>query len=415
MKPHCRWTRQDGKVFVTLFFSIFSAVLGVGIVVPLLPIYAKDLGATGIYIGFVFASFSLSRSFLLPLFGWLSDKTGRKPYIFSGLLGYTLVSVGFIFAETVPGLIGMRFVQGMASAMIIPVAHAYIGDITPASKEGMTMGLFNMSMFTSLSIGPLLGGMINDALGMDAAFLSMGLLSFLGFSMCFLFLPPTRAERFAQKPDRLPVRISRLVRDRLLIALFSLRFMYVFCIGVIWCFLPVMSDSLGLSSAAIGLLVTLGVFVSGILQIPMGLLADRVDKRKMAVVGGLIVAADIVCYQWAGGFWSLFAVSLIFGLGGGISMPPLMALAVIKGNETGAMGSVMSLLTLAHSLGMLFGAMSAGIVADCFHLRQTFPVAGLLMLLGTLIFFFGSHAEASGKMRGASAVIPADAGGDADP
>ncbi len=61
-------------VFVTLFFAIFTTVTGVGIVVPLLPVYANDLGATGIYVGLIFGSFSISRTFLLPLFGRLSDK-----------------------------------------------------------------------------------------------------------------------------------------------------------------------------------------------------------------------------------------------------------------------------------------------------------------------------------------------------
>jgi MFS transporter, DHA1 family, multidrug resistance protein len=61
-------------IFATLFFIIFSTVTGVGIVVPLLPIYAHDLGATGIYVAMIFGSFSISRVFLLPYFGRMSDQ-----------------------------------------------------------------------------------------------------------------------------------------------------------------------------------------------------------------------------------------------------------------------------------------------------------------------------------------------------
>ena len=71
----------DKKIFGTLFFSIFTAVTGVGIVVPLLPVYAHDLGASGLYIGLIFGVFSLSRTVFLPYFGRLSDKKGRKPFI----------------------------------------------------------------------------------------------------------------------------------------------------------------------------------------------------------------------------------------------------------------------------------------------------------------------------------------------
>ena len=69
--------KSDRKIFGTLFFSIFTAVTGVGIVVPLLPVYARDLGASGLYIGLIFGAFSLSRTLFLPYFGRLSDKKGR--------------------------------------------------------------------------------------------------------------------------------------------------------------------------------------------------------------------------------------------------------------------------------------------------------------------------------------------------
>jgi len=126
--------KLDKKIFTTLFFSILAAVMGVGIVVPLLPVYAHDLGASGVYIGLIFGAFSLSRTFLLPYFGRLSDQKGRKPLIVTGLLAYALVSIAFIFSETVETLILLRFLQGIASAMIMPVSLAYVGDITPVGQ-----------------------------------------------------------------------------------------------------------------------------------------------------------------------------------------------------------------------------------------------------------------------------------------
>ena len=142
---------SDKKIFAVIFFSIFTSVTGVGIVVPLLPVYAHDLGASGLYISLIFGAFSLSRTFLLPYFGRISDRKGRKPFIVTGLLGYTLVSIAFMFSADVNSLIVVRFLQGIASAMIMPVAQAYIGDITPKGREGFYMGLFHVSMFLSLS------------------------------------------------------------------------------------------------------------------------------------------------------------------------------------------------------------------------------------------------------------------------
>ena len=127
--------KLDKKIFTTLFFSILAAVMGVGIVVPLLPVYAHDLGASGVYIGLIFGAFSLSRTFLLPYFGRVSDRKGRKPLIVTGLFAYALVSIAFILSSTVETLIALRFLQGIASAMIMPVSLAYVGDITPIGRE----------------------------------------------------------------------------------------------------------------------------------------------------------------------------------------------------------------------------------------------------------------------------------------
>ncbi len=117
---------SDRKIFGTLFFSLFTAVTGVGIVVPLLPVYAHELGAGGFAIGLIFGSFSLSRTFSLSYFGKKSDQNGRRPYIVTGLLAYTLISLAFMFSDSVETLIGIRFFQGIASAMMMPVIQAYV-------------------------------------------------------------------------------------------------------------------------------------------------------------------------------------------------------------------------------------------------------------------------------------------------
>ena len=378
--------KPDKLIFVTLFFSIFATITGVGIVVPLLPVYAHALGAGGLAIGLIFGAFSISRVFFLPYFGRLSDRKGRKPLIVPGLLAYTLVSFAFLFSDDVSILITVRFVQGIASAMLLPVIQAYVGDITPKGKEGMTMGLFNMSVFIGLSLGPVLGGAINDRFGLDTAFLCMGGLSFFGFLLSLILLPPVSDEHVIRR-GRPPVRWKQLVMDRQVTGLFSFRFAYTLCIGVIWGFLPVLADAeLSLSSAAIGFLVMLGIMISGILHIPMGWVADRTDKKVLIISGGLLVSYAVFAYTHASSMGEMIFASALFGVGGGICMPALMASAVVAGERNQAMGSVMALLTMAHSMGMLSGSMAAGVMMDLFQLRSAFPVGAVAMVLGTLIF-----------------------------
>jgi len=381
----------DKKIFGTLFFSIFAAVTGVGIVVPLLPVYAHDLGASGLYIGFIFGAFSLSRTFFLPYFGRLSDRKGRKHLIVAGLGSYSLISIAFIFSRDVETLIFIRFVQGIASSMMMPVIQAYVGDITPQGREGLTMGVFNMSMFFGLSLGPLVGGFINDRFSLQTAFVIMGLLALVGFGLSLVFLPPQNLERVLQH-KRPPAKWRHLLKDRVIAGLFVFRFAYTACIGVIWSFLPVFADSaFALSSSAIGILIMLGVFISGIIHTPMGYLADRVNKLLMVTIGGLIVGYAMLSFEWSTGFGGLFVASVLFGLGGGIAMPAHMAITVVKGDRAAAMGSVMALMTMAHSMGMLVGALLAGVLMDLYQLRLAFTSGSVIMVVGVGFFLICAY------------------------
>ena len=375
------------KIFGTLFFSLLATITGVGIVVPLLPVYARHEGAGGLYIGLIFGAFSISRTFLLPVFGRWSDRRGRKPFILSGLVCYALVSVAFILFTKVPHLIVIRFFQGIASAMIMPVIQAYVGDITPSGREGFVMGIFNMSLFFGLSLGPVAGGVINDHYNLQAAFVSMGALALVGAALSYWLLPTTRDEA-ALRRGRPPLAWRAIIGDRVVLGLFIFRLVYTASIGVIWGFLPVLADAaFGVSSSQIGVLVMIGVLVSGMVQTPMGYLADRISRKTMVLTGGALAGTAVLSFQWAQSYEQLLIASVTFGLGGGIAMPALMAVAVLKGQQTESMGTVMAVLTVGHSLGMLIGALVAGMMMDWWHLRIAFSVGFWFMLAGMISFY----------------------------
>jgi DHA1 family multidrug resistance protein-like MFS transporter len=391
--------KMNKKVFSTLFLAVFSVTLGVGLVVPLLPVYASDLGATGLYIGFIFGAFSLSRTIFLPFFGHLSDLKGRKPFITAGLMAYFLASIAYAFSKTVNTLILIRFFQGISSAMILPVAQAYIGEIAPKNREGFVMGLFNVSLYAGLSLGPLMGGVVKDSFGIRTSFVSMGLVSLVGFLLCVILLPPTGQEKLLARA-RPPLRYRILIKNKYVAALFLFRVAYTACVGLVWAFLPLFAHTkYRLSSSSIGVLVMLGVFTSGLLQAPMGALADRLNKRALIAMGGLVTAGAVLSFVYVQGFWGLFVSNIAFGIGGGLALPAVMAMTVIIGRRTDSMGSVMAILTMGHSLGMVIGPVLAGIMADAFTLELAFKSGTAFMLTGMVVALvftseFGTLEEA---------------------
>ncbi len=372
---------------------------GVGIVVPLLPIYAHSLGAGGVYIGLIFGVFSISRSFFLPVFGKFSDQLGRKPFIVTGLFFYAAISIAFILSSSVNSLIMVRFFQGIASAMIMPVILAYVGDITPPRKEGIMMGVFNISVFTGLSIGPLAGGFVNDRFGLDTAFAFMGILSFIGFLLCMFILPPRKSER-GMAAGRKTADWKYLIKNRMIAGLFMYRFAYTSCIAIIWGFLPIYANMrFGLSASQIGILVTLGILVSGVIQIPMGYIADKWNKKTLILIGSLLCAGAVYGIQLSGSFRDLFIANFCFGLGGGIATPSHMALSVQAGTRTKSLGKVMSIITMGHSLGMMSGAVIAGVMMDVFELRHAFSFGSLFMTAGFAGFFICAGAPETNEQK----------------
>ena len=353
------------KIFATLFIAIFVTATGAGFVAPLLPIYAHELGAGGFQIGLIFGAFSLTRTLFVSYFGKLSDRKGRKPFITTGLFLYFLVSLFYAVSDSVTALILLRLGQGFASAMVLPVAQAYVGEMIPPNQEGRLMGVFNISLFGGLSAGPVMGGLIKDWFSIQASFMGMGILTLAGFLLCLVMLPAEHVtKRDATGTLKKPVDYMDLIKIPSVLSIFTFRTCFTTCIGITWAFLPLLAATrLGLSSSAIGLVVMVNVLISGLLQAPMGYAADRFSKRALTLFGGVLALIAMLCLDRAQTFTQLMVINGILGFAGGVSLPAIMAMGVIEGRRSKAMGSIMGLLALGHSIGMLAGPLLGGGVA----------------------------------------------------
>ena len=369
--------------------AVFVTTMGAGLVAPLLPVYAHELGAGGLQIGLIFGAFSLTRTIFVPYFGKLSDRKGKRPLLTFGLFVYFLTSLLYTASKSVETLILLRLGQGFASAMILPVAHAYVGEITPKDKEGRVMGLFNVSLYGGLSTGPLMGGLLKDWFNIQASFLGMGALTFVGFMLCLFFLPTeTMSEKSGPSGSKDSVPYMRLIKIPSVFSLFAFRACFTTCIGITWAFLPLLASTrLALSSSEIGTVVMINVLIAGLLQVPMGYLADRFSKKILTISGGILAILAVLYLDWAESFGGLILANGVFGLAGGVSFPAIMAVGVIEGRRTNAMGSIMGLLALGHSLGMLAGPVLGGALLDFFPFRIIFMFGAIVLIAGTAIFW----------------------------
>jgi len=373
------------KVFPILALSVFSSMLGVGIISPLLPLYAENLGATGIWLGIIFAGFSISRAILMPIIGRLSDRNGRKLFLCIGLLIYSIISLGYIWASNVSQLTLVRLIQGAAAGMIIPIAQAYIGDISPEGEEGKWMGYFNAAFFTGFGFGPLLGGMLTDHFGMTVAFSTMGGLNLLAFLIATLFLPEIRHRKMPAGPHP---SFREMSTSGMVKGLFSFRLAFSLGRGSFATFLPILAGIyLGLSPALIGILLTVNILLMSLLQLYGGSIADRFNRRALVVVGSLTNLTYLALIPLGGNFWQLLAICALGGLGGAISMPAASALTVEEGRKFG-MGSTIAVFTMAMSIGMAIGPLLSGVIADFVNIDSVFYFGAAMGLVGTTLFIW---------------------------
>ena len=373
---------MDKKAFFVLVATMLISMLGFGIVVPLLPIYADQLGASALEIGFINAGFSLALLVALPIMGRLSDRSGRKVFLCAGLVILTIASLGFIWAQNPLQLIIVRVFQGIGASMHLPIAQAYLGDITPKGEEGKWMGHFGAILFGSMSIGPLFGGVLTDLFSVNTTFLVMAALCLIGLIATLIFLPEVAKRTDAAKQS---AAFTGLRKSKVLKGAFAFRMANGFGMASMMTFLPIFaSQNLGLSVSLIGLLIASRAPLA-LLQSYTGTLADKYGRRGLVVGGGAAAIIFIALMPTAGGFWPLLIMHALMSIGIAFAMPANTAYVVEEGRIFG-MGASMALFMMAMQIGMGFGPIMLGGIVDSIGIESAFYSASIVLLLGIAVF-----------------------------
>ncbi|HLE17081.1 MAG TPA: MFS transporter, partial [Syntrophales bacterium] len=224
------------KVFIFLSICVFASSLGDGIVSPLLPLYIDNLGAKGIWLGITVAAVFISNSIAVPIFGRLSDKKGRKPFLIAGFISIAIISLSYLLVKEVTLLTLIRFVHGAAGALIAPIALAYIGDLSPEGEEGKWMGYANATFFSGFGLGPFLGGLLTERYGINTNFIVMSGLNLFAFLMALSFLPEVSRRKEHEKSH---ISLKEISASNMVKGLFSFRMANALGFGAIGTFLPI--------------------------------------------------------------------------------------------------------------------------------------------------------------------------------
>jgi len=363
---------------VPVLLAVFTVMLGLGIIAPLLPVYARTLGADGLMLGVIFSVFSLCRTLFTPVSGVFSDRWGRKYFMLAGLALYCLVSLAYIRAHTIPLLILVRMLHGLAAALVIPVANAYVGDLAPRNREGTYTGLFLVSFLMGFALGPALGGILHDRFGIQWCFLTLGILAFLALLLTLVWIP-NLPQPAMQEQDARGKQERSVLKSPFILALLAFTLVSALGRGSIICFLPILAtEKLGMSAALLGTVITTNLVLAAILQLPLGMLADRVNRTFLLLAGTLLSGAMFGVTPLATGFASLFMVNVVMGIAMALVLPASQAMAVSAARGKG-MGKVLSLLQAATGAGFAAGPLLSGVIYQFWGIDPVFyTCAGFL-------------------------------------
>jgi MFS family permease len=291
---------------------------------------------------------------------------------------YCVVSLAYIKAYSILSLLLVRAVHGLAAALVIPVANAYVGDVAPAEREGSYSGYFLVCFMAGFATGPALGGWIHDHFGIVWCFFSLGLLAGVSFGLTTGFVPELGIHRARINSSR---EYLRLITNPKVIALFTFILVSAIGRGSIMCFLPLLAkDKLGISASGLGTIITVNLLLAAALQALFGPLADRWSRKRILVGGTLLTGVMFAAVPYTTGFLPLMAVNILMGVGSAMAFPSSQAMALSLGRGMG-MGAMVSLIHVGTSSGFTLGPILVGVIYKFFGIDLVFWVCSGILLL----------------------------------
>ena len=146
-----------------LFATLLLIMVGFGIVMPILPFFARQFGASSIQMGLLVTMWALAQFVAAPFWGLAADRVGRKPVLVMGLTGYGVSFVGMAIAQSYPMLLAARILGGLLASSVLPAAQAIAADTTPPEERGAVMGMMGAGSGLGFLIGPAVGGLLSFA------------------------------------------------------------------------------------------------------------------------------------------------------------------------------------------------------------------------------------------------------------
>lgn len=376
-----------------MFVAQLVTAVGFSNIFPFLPLYVAELGSstrlsTEFLAGAVFSSQAVTMMIASPIWGAVADRYGRKLMVQRAMFGGAVLLFAMSFVQSAEQLVLLRALQGMVTGTV-SAANALVAAAAPRSRSGFAMGLLLVGQSTGIAIGPLMGGLLADAVGYRQTFvvtavllLAAGLLVLFGVRESFQRAASADGDKRSFLADWRHVFQAQGVP-----LAYGLRFLANLGRTLLIPFVPLFVTTLLVDQARLntftGLVIGVSAGAGTVTAVFLGRLGDQIGHRRVlqwaALLTGLFFLPQVLVTEP----WQLLALQALSGAAAGGIIPTLSAL-LARYTEPGEEGSVYGLDNAIVAGSRALAPMLGSAIALWFGLRATFVATAVVFLLVAL-------------------------------
>ena len=375
---------------ITLFLVVFLDLVGFGMIIPVFPFYAEQVGVNPSSVIFFLGLYSLGQLVGAPIWGAMSDRIGRRPVLLITLLANAAASSMLAFSTTGTMLAVSRILAGLAAGNI-SAAYAYTTDITTDETRPKALGLLGSAFGLGFILGPAMGGLLagsnqNDPSALGRVAHGAAIMSLIAFVLTAIRLPESlppekRSQRHAKRAGMGTYFRRPILRDLLISTIVVVAAVAVFQSTLaLWA-----AERLAVGPRMLGWLYGFTGVISVAIQAGIiGKLTKRFGAANLTRAGALFIAVGMAFLPAAHTIPVLLIALALFGVGSAMFNPSMSGLvaATAAPQERGA---VLGAYQGAASLGRVVGPFAASIIARVSTLSWPFVVGAAVSLLGAIL------------------------------
>ena len=395
---------------LSIYIPSFFNTVGMSIVSPILPIYAKSFEVSFAVASLAITVYAFGRLLADIPVGIVADRVGRRPMMLGGCIVIMLMALANANAPNFALFLVFRFLQGVGSSMWMTSRTTLLADILRPEERGRVMGYFQAFMLIGQSAGPSFGGWIATYYGLRAPFYFYAATGFITTVLTyFLIFEPKGVVRSRGDSGHLfsLSEVRALMRNQTYaMACFAMFIVAFQRSGIRSNMIPLfIIEEHGLDELAVGTIISYATLTNLIVTVPMGYAIDLLGRKPVIIWNMMVMAAANISFVLAKDYWGMTIAAVVLGLAsaGAGQAPQSLAVDATPGERRGL---AMGVYRLSMDVGSMLGPVILSSIADFTGLRTPFYVmAGVLVFNSLLVALFAKEIIKTRFNKGTSNII----------